>query len=448
MVGELVHNDVELGASPLFMTVERVPIIQYIAMPTPTGSRFIFRSPKLSYTDNVYLLPFDSLVWYCLVMLVLITATCLCFAVTLEWKYSLIGSKQVNGIKLFKYLGNKIFLKFQLQTDTDGNGSYLRPKIGDIILVIYGATCQQGTSVMPRSTTSRIIMIVAFTILMFLYTSYSANIVALLQSPSTRIKTLKDLYESRLEIGVDDTVFNRYYFTVNYIWPYLDTIYIIFGHYYRLACGWTDSKKYLWAKGLEEKWTRQFHGVRGRGETCPKGSMRLVNVGHIRLRLIFNQGLFAFHMELALGYKLMSETFFEDEKCGIREIAYLQVTDPWYAIRKNSSYKELFKIGQVQKMACEKKHTNKHTNNFHCRMFRMHEHGLQDRQNSRMYTKKPRCTGSGGNFITASLVDTKPAILVLLCGVFFAICLLAIELLVHRIQMKQKMNGTTSELIQ
>lgn len=52
-------------------------------------------------------------------------------------------------------------------------------------------------------------------------------------------------------------------------------------------------------------------------------------------------------MELALGYKIMSETFYEDEKCGIREISYLQVTDPWYAIRKNSSYRELFKIGQV-----------------------------------------------------------------------------------------------------
>lgn len=50
-------------------------------------------------------------------------------------------------------------------------------------------------------------------------------------------------------------------------------------------------------------------------------------------------------MELALGYKLMSETYFEDQKCGLTEIAYLQVTNPWYAIRKNSTYTELFKIG-------------------------------------------------------------------------------------------------------
>lgn len=53
-------------------------------------------------------------------------------------------------------------------------------------------------------------------------------------------------------------------------------------------------------------------------------------------------------MEIALGYKLISETFFEDEKCGLREIAYLQVTDPWYAIRKDSAYKEILKIGQVR----------------------------------------------------------------------------------------------------
>lgn len=90
----------------------------------------------------------------------------------------------------------------------------MRPSIGDVFLLIYGATCQQGSAVAPRSTTARVIMVVAFIILMFLYTSYSANIVALLQSPSTKIRTLKDLYDSRLKLGVDDTIYNHYYFTV------------------------------------------------------------------------------------------------------------------------------------------------------------------------------------------------------------------------------------------
>lgn len=87
MVGHLVRNEAELGASPLFMTDDRIPIIQYILSPTKTGSRFIFRSPKLSYTDNVFLLPFDTFVWICLIVLVVITAMFLFASIFVEWKY-------------------------------------------------------------------------------------------------------------------------------------------------------------------------------------------------------------------------------------------------------------------------------------------------------------------------------------------------------------------------
>lgn len=43
------------------------------------------------------------------------------------------------------------------------------------------------------------------------------------------------------------------------------------------------------------------------------------------------KGLFAFHTESGVGYKIISETFYEDEKCGLKEIKYLDVIDPWYA---------------------------------------------------------------------------------------------------------------------
>lgn len=78
----------------------------------------------------------------------------------------------------------------------------------------FGAACQQGTNTMPHTISGRIITIILFTSLMFLYASYSANIVALLQSSSTSIQTLSDLLHSRLQVGVDDTVFNRFYFPV------------------------------------------------------------------------------------------------------------------------------------------------------------------------------------------------------------------------------------------
>lgn len=59
---------------------------------------------------------------------------------------------------------------------------------------------------------------------------------------------------------------------------------------------------------------------------------------------------------------------------------------------------------------------------------RMHEHGLQDRENSRLYTKEPKCAGAGGHFVTASLVDTAPAMLVLLWGLLLAVFLLVVEI--------------------
>lgn len=67
--------------------------------------------------------------------------------------------------------------------------------------------------------------------------------------------------------------------------------------------------------------------------------------GNSNSKPLLSKGLYAFHMELGVGYKLVSETFHEHEKCGLQEIQYLQVIDPWYAIQKDSPFKEMFKIG-------------------------------------------------------------------------------------------------------
>lgn len=81
-------------------------------------------------------------------------------------------------------------------------------------MIVYGALCQQGSPITPNSITGRLITAIAFIILMLVFVSYSANIVALLQSPSNQIKTIRDLYESKLETSVEDTVYNRHYFPV------------------------------------------------------------------------------------------------------------------------------------------------------------------------------------------------------------------------------------------
>lgn len=70
-------------------------------------------------------------------------------------------------------------------------------------------------------TLGRFVMFLVFLAFLFIYTSYSANIVALLQSTSNQIRTLTDLLNSKLELGVEDVAYNKYYFSVILVTLYL-----------------------------------------------------------------------------------------------------------------------------------------------------------------------------------------------------------------------------------
>lgn len=49
-------------------------------------------------------------------------------------------------------------------------------------------------------------------------------------------------------------------------------------------------------------------------------------------------------MELNPGYRLIQETFQEDEKCDLVEIDYINENDPWVPGQKRAAHKDLFKI--------------------------------------------------------------------------------------------------------
>ncbi|XP_028158429.1 ionotropic receptor 75a-like isoform X2 [Ostrinia furnacalis] len=310
MTGYLLREEVEIGGSPMFFTSERISVVDYIASPTPTRSKFVFQQPKLSYENNLFLLSFRTSVWYSSTGLIFLLLLALFAVAVWEWKKNShhIYRKQDSGI--------------------------LRANFVDVIILIFGAICQQGSPVELKGSLGRVVMLILFLALMFLYTSYSANIVALLQSSSSQIRTLDDLLHSRLKFGVHDTVFNRYYFS----------------------------------------------------------------------------GLFAFHMETGVGYKFVGKYFNEGEKCGLREIQYLQVIDPWLAVRKNTPYREMFKIG----------------------MKRIQEHGLQARENRLLYEKRPKCSGRESNFVSVSMVDCYPALLILSYGSLVSLTLLIFEFLYHK----------------
>lgn len=52
----------------------------------------------------------------------------------------------------------------------------------------------------------------------------------------------------------------------------------------------------------------------------------------------------AFFTEGATAYKTIEDTFYEHEKCGLQQIEYLEIVEPYQALKKNSPLKEIVKV--------------------------------------------------------------------------------------------------------
>uniref|UniRef100_A0A182S886 Ionotropic glutamate receptor C-terminal domain-containing protein n=1 Tax=Anopheles maculatus TaxID=74869 RepID=A0A182S886_9DIPT len=345
MIGELQSDLADLGGTSMFFTQDRIMAVDFLSMTASTRASFVFRAPKLSFTDNVFVLPFDQYVWYCTVSFILLSGLLLLVVLRTERRYN-------------------------VSSGVDNNTNTVTG-FSDTLLNVFGTTCQQGSFIEPKTAPSRCLILLCLVVLMFLYASYSANIVALIQSPSTKIQTLEDLLASRLKTGAEDTVYNQYYFRHE-----------------------TEPIR----KALYERKMRNKDGTEN---FLPLAQgVELIRQGH-----------YAFHVEKGVCYKLISETFQEEEKCGLQEVEYLKVIEPYYAVQKNSSFREPVRIN----------------------LFKLREFGIQGRENTLLYTKKPRCVG-GSSFIPVSIVDVWPALVTLGWGYFLTITMLIGEQLWVRVR--------------
>lgn len=114
--------------TPLFITKDRIKIIEYLSMTTPTTSGFLFREPPLSYVTNIYSMPFNMIVW--VTSGTIVTIATFIISITFKLQYQL----------------NKL--------DRDENEDQLR--ISDVILLSIAAACQMGSTLQPRIISARI----------------------------------------------------------------------------------------------------------------------------------------------------------------------------------------------------------------------------------------------------------------------------------------------------
>lgn len=123
-------NQVSLfwAASAMLLASERVAHIDYISMTCPTNGKFIFRSPPLSYTANIYYLPFTLAVWLCSIALVILTITVI-------------------------YIIHKNSREHRL------NMEQFREQLSDFILLGILSVCQMGTNIDFKRISGRIAIV-------------------------------------------------------------------------------------------------------------------------------------------------------------------------------------------------------------------------------------------------------------------------------------------------
>ena len=138
----------------------------------------------------------------------------------------------------------------------------------------------------------------------FLYSAYTANIVSLLQSPTKHIRTLEDLYKSKIKLTAEDSQVNHVYFS--------------------------SAEDPLQRKVYLEKLAppNQKHNFINKS----------IGIANVR------KGMYAFIMEESGAYKVIEDTYYEHEKCELLNIEYVRLTDPFVVVQKRSPYMEILKV--------------------------------------------------------------------------------------------------------
>ncbi|XP_044741851.1 glutamate receptor U1-like [Chrysoperla carnea] len=315
LVGRLQRKEIDFGMSGLLMRTDRIPACDYTGETIQVRSPLIFRKPSLSSISNIFVLPFDFNVWISSLVLCLFITVMICFQLWIQ-----------NRIKSLQHNENRYT---------------------DILTFIFGAMCQQGSSLNPNTPSLRITVFLVFMAAIFLFTSYSANIVALLQTPSNSIKTLNDLIDSPIVVGAHNSTYNIVFLTESQ----------------------SETVKRLFEKKI-----------------APRGDKGFLKSDE-GLDLV-RGGMYAFQIDAGYAYNYISGTFTEQEKCGLDEIEAIQLPLQTIPVQKHFPYRDLF----TQRLRWQR------------------ECGLIDRIRKSLVPQKPKCESSHVGFVSVGLIEFKPAL--------------------------------------
>ncbi|KAG8325489.1 hypothetical protein J6590_066477 [Homalodisca vitripennis] len=180
MVGQLERGEIELGLTPATMFKHRMDTVDFTAPVWKFRTCFIFRHPDSFGVYKALVTPLSPTVW--------ISTGVLCLLVVGTLR--LIHQYEVTG-----------------WPDTELSWS------ASAILVV-GALSQQGLASTSRRVSVRILCLFLLLLSVVLYAFYGAAIVtSLLTPPARTIHTIRQLLDSPIGMGVENTAYTRDYFS-------------------------------------------------------------------------------------------------------------------------------------------------------------------------------------------------------------------------------------------
>ncbi|XP_025422107.1 glutamate receptor 2-like [Sipha flava] len=335
LTGQLQREECDFGGIGSFIRADRMMVIDYTIGTFYREQGALFKQPPLSSVRNICVLPFKTEVW------MMTFFTFLAFT----------------GLIVFLSRVTKKFKNTDDETLT----------VLDSVTIVHGAICQQGCTMNLNTVSIRVSIFVLFLTAVFLFTSYSASIVALLQSPSNSINTIKNLVESSMTFSAQITPYSEVYFDE------------------------TDDPllRKLYDKKMKVEGSRKF---------------TVASEGIARIRTEFH----GFMVEVVSAYKLISRLWREEEKCGFSEIPLFKLPILALAVVKKSGYKDIFK----QKIILQQ------------------EVGLKNRIIRQWIPPKPVCDSSNraNQFVSVSIKEIYPMLQIYGCGLCISIIILVLEM--------------------
>ncbi|XP_053666015.1 ionotropic receptor 75a-like [Anopheles marshallii] len=183
VVGQLQANHVDFGITPFAMAPERFPICEFTIEIAHGTFYTVFRHPKSLNNNNIFLLPFETLLW---IMIGIIFC-----AVALIQAISIVCNQQPASVR-----------------------SCIDSLVDQSLLGTLGVLCQQGLHHRIIGIDSnKILILVAMAFSMLMLQFYSTFIVSYqLITPPKTINTLEKLLDSNIKMAVENLSYQYDFF--------------------------------------------------------------------------------------------------------------------------------------------------------------------------------------------------------------------------------------------